>query len=134
LFTIPLIRNLIAVLMGKLAKREEQLMQALWLLKKAFVKDIVAALPDPKPHYNSVATMIRILEQKGVAGHESLGGTFRYYPVLSREEYLSQTFSDLVRAYFNGSYAHMLAFLARERNFSKQDMDDLLDHMKSQDF
>src|SRR6266705_1525734 len=66
--------------MQKLAKREEQIMQACWHLEKAFIKDIIAELPEPKPHYNSVATMVRILEEKGFLDHETFGNTFRYYP------------------------------------------------------
>ena len=73
--------------MQKLAKREEQIMQACWHLGKAFIKEIIAELPDPKPHYNSVATMVRILEEKGFLGHETLGNTFQYYPVISKEQY-----------------------------------------------
>src|SRR3954467_8206311 len=98
--------------MQKLAKREEQIMQVFWTLEKAFIKEIIAELPDPKPHYNSVATMVRILEDKGFLGHESFGNTFRYFPVISKEEYQKHAVSDIVKQYFNNSYPSMLAFFA----------------------
>lgn len=117
--------------MQKLAKREEQIMQALWHLERAFVKEIILELPDPKPHYNSVATMIRILEDKGFAGHESFGNTFRYYPLVSKEDYQRHTLGDIVKQYFNDSYPSMLAFFAREEKISQADMEDILKLIQS---
>jgi BlaI family transcriptional regulator, penicillinase repressor len=112
--------------MQKLAKREEQIMQAMWRLEKAFVKEIISELPDPKPHYNSVATMVRILEDKGFLDHESFGNTFRYFPLVSKETYQRQTVGDLVKHYFNDSYPSMLAFFAREEKISKADLEEML--------
>ena len=66
--------------MQKLAKREEQIMQACWQLENAFIKEIIQEMPDPKPHYNTIATMVKILEDKGFLAHESIGNVFRYYP------------------------------------------------------
>jgi len=85
--------------MQKLAKREEEIMQACWKLGKAFIKEIIAELPDPRPHYNSVATMVRILEEKGFLNHETFGNTFQYFPVVSKEVYQNQAFDDIVRKY-----------------------------------
>ncbi len=117
--------------MQKLAKREEQIMQALWLLERAFVKEIIVELPDPKPHYNSVATMVRILEEKGFLGHESFGNTFRYYPIVSKEAYQRQTLGDIVKQYFNDSYPSMLAFFAKEEKISKADLEEILQLIQS---
>jgi predicted transcriptional regulator len=117
--------------MQKLAKREEQIMQALWQLEKAFVKEIILGLPDPKPHYNSVATMVRILEDKGFVDHESFGNTFRYFPLVSKEDYRLQTLGDIVKQYFNDSYPSMLAFFAREDKISKEDMEEILQLIQS---
>jgi BlaI family transcriptional regulator, penicillinase repressor len=118
--------------MQKLAKREEQIMQACWHLEKAFIKDIIAELPEPKPHYNSVATMVRILEEKGFLDHEIFGNTFRYYPVISKDLYQNHAFDDMVRQYFNNSYPRMLAYFAKEQKISKEEINEILEIIKSQ--
>lgn len=118
--------------MQKLAKREEQIMQAFWHLGKAFIKEIIAELPDPKPHYNSVATMVRILEDKGFLAHETFGNTFRYYPVVSKEQYQNHAFDDIVRQYFNNSYPRMLAYFAKEQKISSDELKEILELIKSQ--
>ena len=118
--------------MQKLAKREEQIMQACWHLGKAFIKEIIAELPDPKPHYNSVATMVRILEDKGFLAHETFGNTFRYYPVVSKEQYQNHAFDDIVRQYFNNSYPRMLAYFAKEQKISSEELKEILELIKSQ--
>lgn len=118
--------------MQKLAKREEQIMQACWHLEKAFIKDIIAELPEPKPHYNSVATMVRILEEKGFLDHEAFGNIFRYFPIISKEEYQKHAFEDIVKLYFNNSYPRMLAFFAKEQKISKEEMKEILELIKSQ--
>ena len=118
--------------MQKLAKREEQIMQACWRLGKAFIKEIITELPDPKPHYNSVATMVRILEEKGFLGHETLGNTFCYFPVISKEQYQKHAFEDIVSKYFNNSYPSMLAYFAKEQRFSQEELNEILEIIKSQ--
>ena len=117
--------------MQKLAKREEQIMQVLWRLEKAFVKDIITGLPEPKPHYNSVATMVRILEEKGFVDHEAFGNTFQYFPLVSKETYQRQTLGDIVKQYFNDSYPSMLAFFAKEEKISKADLEEILKIIQS---
>ena len=118
--------------MQKLAKREEEIMQACWHLGKAFIKEIIAELPDPKPHYNSVATMVRILEEKGFLGHEALGNTFQYYPIVSKEQYQNHAFDDIVKKYFNNSYPRMLAYFAKEQKISKEELNEILALIQSQ--
>jgi predicted transcriptional regulator len=118
--------------MQKLAKREEQIMQAFWHLERAFIKDIIAELPEPKPHYNSVATMVRILEEKGFLDHEIFGNTFRYYPVVSKDQYQKHAFDDMVKLYFNNSYPRMLAYFAKEQKISKEEINEILEIIKSQ--
>ncbi len=117
--------------MQKLAKREEQIMQAFWRLEKAFVKEIIAEMPDPKPHYNSVATMVRILEEKGFLDHESFGNTFRYFPLISKETYQRHTVGDIVKQYFNDSYPSMLALFAKEQKISEKDLEEILKLIQS---
>lgn len=118
--------------MQKLAKREEQIMHACWNLGKAFIKEIIAELPDPKPHYNSVATMVRILEEKGFLDHETFGNTFRYFPIIQKEQYQKHAFEDIVKTYFNNSYSRMLAFFAKEQKISKEEINEILELIKSQ--
>jgi len=117
--------------MQKLAKREEQIMQVFWSLDKAFIKEIIPELPDPKPHYNSVATMVKILEEKGFLSHETIGNIYRYYPVISREDYQKHAMKDIVSQYFNNSYPSMLAFFAKEQKISESELNEILEIIKS---
>lgn len=116
--------------MIKLAKREEQIMQVYWDLEKAFIKEIIPHLPDPKPHYNSVATMVKILEDKGFLGHEAFGNVFQYYPLISREEYQQHAMKDIVSQYFDNSYPRMLAFFAKQQNLSEKELTEIIQLIK----
>jgi BlaI family penicillinase repressor len=117
--------------MVKLAKREEQIMKVFWDLGKAFIRDVIPLLPDPKPHYNSVATMVKILEEKGFLNHETVGNIFHYYPVISREEYQKHAMKDIVSDYFDNSYPRMLAFFAKEQNLSEEELKEILHLIKT---
>jgi len=117
--------------MIKLAKREEQIMQVYWDLGKAFIKEVIPQLPDPKPHYNSVATMVKILEEKGFLGHETVGNTHCYFPVVSREDYQKHAMKDIVSQYFDNSYPRMLAFFAKEQNLSEKQLEEILHMIKN---
>lgn len=117
--------------MIKLAKREEQIMQAFWELKKAFIKEVIPHLPDPKPHYNSVATMVKILEEKGFLGRELIGNLHCYYPIIAKEEYQKHEMKDIVSKYFDNSYPQMLAFFAKQQNLSESELNEILQMIKS---
>ncbi len=117
--------------MQKLAKREEQIMQAVWNLEKSFIKEIIQELPDPKPHYNSVATMLKILEEKGFLAHEIVGNIFQYHPVLSKEDYQKHAMKDIVSQYFDNSYSRMLAFFAKEQKLSDTELNEIVNIIKS---
>jgi BlaI family penicillinase repressor len=117
--------------MIKLAKREEQIMQVYWELGKAFIKEVIPHLADPKPHYNSVATMVKILEEKGFLDHDSVGNVYRYFPIISREEYQGHAMKDIVSQYFNNSYPRMLAFFAKEQNLTEDELKEILQMIKS---
>ena len=119
------------IIMVKLAKREEQIMQVFWDLKKAFIRDIIPYLPDPKPHYNSVATIVKILEEKGFLNHESVGNIYSYFPVISRDDYQKHAMKDIVSQYFNNSYPSMLAFFAKEQNLTADELSEILKIVKS---
>jgi BlaI family penicillinase repressor len=118
--------------MQKLAKREEQIMQAVWQLENAFIKEIIQEMPDPKPHYNTIATMVKILEDKGFLGHEIIGNIFRYYPVISKDTYQKHAMKDIVSQYFDNSYPSMLAFFAKEQKISEEELNEIINLIKSQ--
>ena len=117
--------------MQKLTKREEQLMQVFWQLEKAFIKDVIPMLPEPKPHYNTVATIVKILEDKGFLGHETVGNLYQYYPIITREDYQKHAMKDIVKQYFDNSYTSMLAFFAKEQNLSEDELKEILEMIKS---
>ena len=118
--------------MQKLAKREEQIMQILWRLNKAFVKEIMDEFPEPKPHYNTVSTIIRILEEKDYVDHEQFGNTYRYYPVLKKEIYQQQELGDILEAYFDNSYPKMVAYFARQEKISPEELEDILKMIRNE--
>ncbi|MEO8416522.1 MAG: BlaI/MecI/CopY family transcriptional regulator [Ginsengibacter sp.] len=118
--------------MVKLAKREEQIMQVFWDLNKAFIRDIIPLLPNPKPHYNSVATMVKILEEKGFLERETQGNMHAYFPVITREGYQKFALKDIVSQYFDNSYPRMLAFFAKEQKLSEKQLTEIVDIIKKQ--
>jgi len=120
-----------AIDMVKLAKREEQIMKVFWDLKKAFIRDVIPHLPDPKPHYNSVATIVKILEDKGFLGHETVGNMYSYFPVVDREDYQGHAMKDIVSQYFDNSYPQMLAYFAKEQNLSEEELSEILNIIKT---
>ena len=117
--------------MIKLAKREEQIMQVFWDLEKAFIKEVIPHLPDPKPHYNSVATMVKILEEKRFLDHDTIGNLYQYFPIVTREEYQKHAMKDIVSQYFDNSYPRMLAFFAKQQNLSEDELNEILHMIKS---
>jgi len=116
--------------MKQLTKAEEDIMQILWQLKKAFVKEIVEQFPKPKPAYNSVSTIIRILEKKGVVGYEAFGKSHRYFPLINREEYSRKFLNTFVERYFSGSYTQLVSFFAQQKNLSLTELEVLLKELK----
>lgn len=116
--------------MKELTKAEEQVMQFLWKLEKAFVKDIVERMDEPKPAYNTVSTIIRILERKGFVGHNAYGKTHEYYPLISRKEYTQSFMKNFMRNYFSGSFQEMVSFFAREDKMSISELDELMEDVK----
>ena len=118
--------------MQKLAKREEQIMQVVWRLKEAFIKDIIDELPEPKPHYNTVATMVKILKDKGFLSDEKLGNTYRYTPLVTLEEYRKQDVANIKQKYFGNSFTKMITHFAKEENLSDDELEEIIHIIKSQ--
>jgi BlaI family penicillinase repressor len=112
--------------MKELTKAEEQIMQILWKLEKGFVKDILEHLPKPKPAYNTVSTIVRILEKKGFVSHTAYGNTHEYYPVLSKEEYTRKFLKRFVENYFSDSFKEMVSFFAKEKDMSISELEDTM--------
>ncbi len=112
--------------MQKLATREEQIMQVFWKLEKAFIREVIPHLPDPKPHYNSVATMVKILEEKGFLSHEVWGNMYRYFPLISKEDYQKHAMKDVMERLFDNSSSKMLAFFAKEEKLSEKEVNEIL--------
>lgn len=116
--------------MKELTKAEEQVMQLLWKLEQAFVKDLIEEMPEPKPAYNTVSTIIRILEKKGFVGHKAFGKTHQYYPLILKENYTQSYLKNFMHNYFKGSFKEMVSFFAKKDNMSISDLDQLIEEVK----
>lgn len=101
-------------------------MQVLWDLESGFVKDVLDRLPEPKPAYNTVSTIVRILETKGFVGHEAFGKSHRYHPVISREQYRSFAAEKLLSGYFSNSVENMFSFFVREKKLDLKEADEIM--------
>jgi len=112
--------------MEKLTNKEEEIMRILWQLKKAFVKEVVAELPDPKPHYNTISTIIRNMEEKGFISHHAFGKTFQYYPVISKEDYKKGFMKKTIQHYFENSYKNVVSFFAKEEKISVEELKEII--------
>ncbi|MCX4292103.1 MAG: BlaI/MecI/CopY family transcriptional regulator [Odoribacter sp.] len=117
--------------MKELTKAEEQIMQILWDLKKGFVKDILERLPDPKPAYNTVSTIVRILQEKGFVGHETFGKSHCYFPMLDKETYTRKFLRNFIGNYFNNSFPQMVSFFAKEEKIDLKEMEEILEFIKN---
>jgi predicted transcriptional regulator len=111
--------------MKELTKAEEQLMHILWDIGRGFVKDILEHLPEPKPAYNTVSTIVRILEKKGFVSHRAYGKTHEYYPLITKEEYTKAYMKNFVQNYFSNSFQEMVSFFARDKNMSLAELEEI---------
>ena len=109
----------------ELTKAEEQLMQILWDKKKAFVNDLLEVLPEPKPAYNTVSTIVRILERKGFVSHKAYGNTHQYFPIVTKKAYTKLTFKTMLSGYFSNSFEQMVSFFATEEKLSLSEMEEI---------
>ncbi len=109
--------------MKQLTKAEEQVMQVLWDLGKGYVRDILDRLPDPKPAYNTVSTIVRILEKKGFVGYKAFGKAHEYFPLVSKKEYRSSYFKRVLSNYFGDSYMALTSFFTKEQDLSLEELE-----------
>ena len=112
--------------MKSLTKAEEQIMQILWDLKEGVVKDVVDKFEDLQPAYNTVATVLKVLEKKGFVSHKKIGNTHLFFPAISKNDYTKFQFTSLLKNYFNGSFPKMATFFARENNLSISELEEMI--------
>lgn len=101
-------------------------MQVLWKLEKAFIKDIIEALPEPKPAYNTVSTIVRILEKKEIVGYTAFGKTHQYHPRVSKKDYSKQQASGLLKNYFDGSLHQMVSHFSQHKKIDVKELDETI--------
>jgi len=106
-------------------------MKILWDIKEGFVKDIIEHYPDPKPHYNTISSLVRLLDDKGVVGHKAYGNTHQYFPILKKQDYRKTFIKDVVREYFDNSYKQTVSLFIEDEQLSNSELDELIDLIKS---
>jgi BlaI family penicillinase repressor len=119
----------------ELTKAEEQIMQILWQLNEGIVKDIIDKIPEPKPAYNTVSTVVRVLEGKGFIDHKAYGNSHVYFPAVSEADYKKFTFDKMMSSYFNNSYKSLVSFIADEKKLGVNELDELtklIDKLKNE--
>lgn len=123
-FKIKLYSN--KTIMQKLTNKEEEIMQILWKLEKAFVKEVMAEIKEDQPHYNTLSTIIRNLEEKGFVGHHAYGNTHQYFPIVQMEDYRKRFMNTAIENYFNNSYKNLVSFFAEEEKISAEELREIL--------
>ncbi len=118
--------------MRELTRAEEQVMQVLWKIKKGFVKEILDHFEEPKPAYNTVSTIVRILQDKGFVDHKEYGRTHEYYPLVTKDEYSKMHLNTFVKDYFSNSFEKMVSFFAREKEISIKEMGEIMKIMEKE--
>ncbi|MBP7508082.1 MAG: BlaI/MecI/CopY family transcriptional regulator [Prolixibacteraceae bacterium] len=118
--------------MKELTKAEEQIMQILWEMEEGFVNDIVDRMPEPKPAYNTVSTIVRILEKKGFVDHKAFGKTHQYFPLIQKKDYTRSYMKSFIGSYFGNSFKEMVSFFAKEDNMSVGEIEKLMHEVKKE--
>jgi predicted transcriptional regulator len=116
--------------MKQLTKAEEQIMQALWETGPAFVKDMIEVMPAPKPHYNTVSTLIKILMEKGFVDFKAYGKSHQYFALVTKDAYSHRTVNNIVKGYFGGSFSNMVSFFVKEKELSISELEKLVQKIK----
>jgi BlaI family transcriptional regulator, penicillinase repressor len=112
--------------MVTLTKAEERIMKILWEIGEGFIKDIIEQFPDPKPPYNSVSTIVRVLVQKEIVGFTAFGNSHRYHPLITREEYKKGQLSRLVKDYYNNSLSEVVNFFSESKKLDEKELDEVM--------
>lgn len=112
--------------MQKLTNKEEEIMHILWKLEKAFVKEVLVEIKEDKPHYNTLSTIIRNLEDKGYVGYTAYGKTHQYYPIVTKEAYRKRFMNSAIDSYFNSSYKNVVSFFAKEEKISVEELKEII--------
>lgn len=115
---------------AQLTKAEEQVMKYLWEIEKGFLKDILELFPEPKPHTNTVSTILKVLKEKDFVDYEVHGRQHQYFPLISKERYSGKSMKSLVKNYFEGSYKNAVSFLVEKNEMSVEDLEMLLNELK----
>ena len=116
--------------MRTLTKAEEQVMQALWRLGNGLLMEIVESMPNPQPHKNTVATILKTMVEKGFVRVEHIGRIHRYHPLISKDDYSKDTLTTVAKGYFDGSFSNVVSFLIDEKKLSVKDLELLLQQLK----
>ena len=112
--------------MKQLTKAEEEIMQILWDLKEANIAAIIGQMPEPKPAYNTVSTIVRILETKEFVDHRKEGKGYIYFPLVEKETYSNQSMNKLINGYFNGSFKSMVSFFMKKNDLDTRELEAIL--------
>ena len=116
----------------KLTRREEELMRCFWERGPLFMRELVEMAPEPKPHFNTLSTMVRALEAKGYLSHKAFGGTYQYFPIVSESEFSRRTLGNVISRYFENSYMGAVSALVEEEKISVGELRELLDRIEKQ--
>lgn len=109
-----------------LTKAEDQIMQVLWKIKKGVVKDVIEQLPDPKPAYNTVSTITRILVKKGFVDYKAYGKTHEYFPIIEKDAYRDFYLKNFLSRYFGGSFSNLVSFFAKENDMDADELEKMI--------
>lgn len=115
-----------------LTRAEEEIMQILWQIERGVVKDIIEKMPEPKPAYNTVSTIIRILESKGFVDHKAYGKTHEYFPLISKDDYSKRFMKGFMKGYFNNSFHKMVSFFSSSEDIDIKELEATMNLMKQQ--
>ena len=122
---------LMYVHMKKLTRKEEEIMNHFWDKGAMFVRELLDLYAEPKPHFNTLSTMVRTLEANGYVSHKAYGNSYQYYPIVSREDYAGSSFKGIVSSYFNNSYLNAVSALVKEEKISLDDLKDLINQIEN---
>ena len=112
--------------MATLTKAEERIMKILWKIEKGFINDILEHFPNPKPPYNSVSTIVRVLVKKGIVSFKKYGNTYEYYPLITKEDYRKSQMGKLLKDYYNNSLKQVVNFFSENKNLDIDEVDEVM--------